>query len=287
MKIYTHNRYNYVRVAEIQRSELQKITFDLCRQPSETLASYYNRQVDKPDLVINAGFFAMNNGNTCFNYISNGTIVNEVPAYKWGLGVVGDADISYGEMYSKNWKGWISGYPNLIDNGVKLNIDFALELNYKARRTMIGYNDTTIYIVCVETPGMNFNQMQNLMLDLGCKYAINLDGGGSTKMLHKGVSITKDDTNRPVDNVIAIYLKEEPQKNKLYKVQVGAFSIRGNAENFLQKVKALGGEYSKAYITLVNGLYKIQVGAFGVKTNAEKMMNDLKSKGFSAFIVTV
>jgi hypothetical protein len=287
MKVYTHSRYNYVRIAEIQKSELQKITFDLCRQPRETLASYYNRQIDKPDLVINAGFFAMNNGNTCFNYISNGTTVNEVPSYKWGLGVVGDTDVSYGEMHSKNWTGWISGYPNLIDNGVKVNIDFALELNYKARRTMIGYNDTMIYIVCVENPGMNFNQMQDLMLSLGCKYAINLDGGGSTKMLHNGASVTKDVTNRPVDNVIAVYLKEVTQKRTLYKVQVGAFSLRGNAENFLQTVKNLGGDYAKAYITSINGLYKIQVGAFGVKENAEKMMNDLKSKGFSAFIVAV
>lgn len=287
MKIYTYSHYDYVRVAEIQKDEIEKITFDLCQQPKETLTSYYNRQYDKPDLIINAGFFALNNGTTCFNYISNGVVVNDVPGYKWGLGVIGDADVVYGEMYSRNWTGWISGYPNLLDNGIKVPINFALELNYKARRTMIGYNDTTIYMVCVEDPGMNFNQMQDLMLELGCKFAINLDGGGSTKMLHKGTSVTKDATNRAVDNVIAVYLKEETQKRTLYKVQLGAFSIRENAENYLQTVKNLGGEYSKAYITLINGLYKVQVGAFGIKANAEKMAADLRAKGFTPFIVSV
>lgn len=33
------------------------------------------------------------------------------------------------------------------------------------------------------------------------------------------------------------------------------------------------------------GLYRVQVGAFGSKTNAEKLLNELKSKGYSGIIV--
>jgi N-acetylmuramoyl-L-alanine amidase len=132
---------------------------------------------------------------------------------------------------------------------------------------------------------MNFSQMQDLMLGLGCKHAINLDGGGSTKMLHNGKSVTTNATNRPVDNVIAVYLKEENKKSTIHRVQVGAFSIKKNAENYLQTVKKLGNKYSGAYITYVGGFYKIQVGAFSVRKNAENIMNELKTKGFSAFIV--
>lgn len=287
MKVYTHSKYKYVRVAEISKGELEKIEFDLCQQPTETLKHYYDRQKDKPDLIVNAGFFAMNNGNTCFNYISNGKIVSNVPSYKWGMGVVGNKDLSYGEMNSRNWTGWISGYPNLLDNGEKVYINFAKELDYKARRTMLGYNDTTIYIVCVETPGMNFKQMQNLMLDLGCKYAINLDGGGSTKMLHNGTSVTKDVTNRAVDNVLAVYLKETPSNKILYKVQLGAYSVKKNAQKQLEVIKNLGSPYDSAYITYINKLYKIQVGAFSIKDNAERMVDDLKTKGVNSFIVKV
>lgn len=286
MKVYTHKNYSYVRVAEILRDEVEKISFDLCQQPKETLAAYYKRQNDKPDLLVNAGFFVMKTGDTCFNYISDGKIINNVPWYKWGIGVIGDNDILYGEMSSKQWKGWISGYPNLIDGGKKLNIDYALELNYKARRTMLGYNDTTIYIVCVENPGMDFNQIQDLMLGLGCKYAINLDGGGSTKMLHNGESVTKNWTNRAVDNVLSVYLKKEKPIRKLYKVQLGAFSVKKNAESYLQVIKKLDAVYAGAYITYIDGLYKIQVGAFSVKKNAENMVKDLKNRGISAFIVT-
>jgi exopolysaccharide biosynthesis protein len=41
-------------------------------------------------------------------------------------------------------------------------------------------------------------------------YAINLDGGGSTKILKDGKSLTSILYNRSVDNVIAFWLKNKP-----------------------------------------------------------------------------
>jgi N-acetylmuramoyl-L-alanine amidase len=35
---------------------------------------------------------------------------------------------------------------------------------------------------------------------------------------------------------------------------------------------------------LGNKLYKVQVGAFSKRENAEKLLSELKSKGYSAFI---
>lgn len=208
MKIYTHKKYSYVQVVEIPKTELRKIDFALCNQPRETLSAFYNRQSDKPDIVANLGFFNMSNGDTCFNLITDGKVVNSTEQCQWGIGVRGDTNIEYnGLSWRKDWRCFISGYPNLISNGKKITIDFAKELNYKARRTILGYNDTAVFLVLVETPGLAFTAMQNLMLDLGCTYAINLDGGGSTKALHKGQSITKEVTNRAVDSVLAIYLK--------------------------------------------------------------------------------
>jgi hypothetical protein len=158
----------------------------------------------------------MNTGGTCFNLISEYQVINKTDSYQWGMGVKNDADLEYnGLPLSSGWRCFISGYPNLIGEGKKINIDFAKELNYKARRTMLGYNDTTIFLVFVENPGLAYPAMQTLMLGLGCKYAINCDGGGSTKALHNGKSITKDSTNRAVDNVLAIYLKTEDTPNKV------------------------------------------------------------------------
>lgn len=68
----------------------------------------------------------------------------------------------------------------------------------------------------------------------------------------------------------------------LYKVQVGAFSVRTNAENLVNQLKALG---YNPFIVLEGGLYKVQVGAFSVRANAEALVAELQSKGFDAIIV--
>ena len=66
-----------------------------------------------------------------------------------------------------------------------------------------------------------------------------------------------------------------------YKVQVGAFSNRANAEKLLAQVKAKG---FAAFIAKENNLYKVQVGAFSNKKNAESMLAKVKAAGFNAFI---
>lgn len=74
-----------------------------------------------------------------------------------------------------------------------------------------------------------------------------------------------------------------PTPKTLYRVQVGAYSVKNNADTQLKKVKAAGFD---TYMVKVGGLYKIQVGAYSKKTNANAMLKKLKEKGFDAFITT-
>ena len=79
----------------------------------------------------------------------------------------------------------------------------------------------------------------------------------------------------------------EPEKpasdGTLYRVQVGAYSKKENADNQLKAVKEKGFD---AFITQVDGLYKVQVGAYSVKANAEAQLAKVKAAGFDAFITT-
>lgn len=75
----------------------------------------------------------------------------------------------------------------------------------------------------------------------------------------------------------------DTKKDTLYRVQVGAYSVKSNADSQLKKVKAAGFD---TYMVKVGGLYKIQVGAYSKKSNAETMQKRLKEKGFDAFITT-
>lgn len=74
-----------------------------------------------------------------------------------------------------------------------------------------------------------------------------------------------------------------PTEGTLYRVQVGAYKNKANADAQLVHVKAAGFD---TYMVQVGGLYKIQVGAYREKANADNMMAKLKDAGFDAFITT-
>ena len=74
-----------------------------------------------------------------------------------------------------------------------------------------------------------------------------------------------------------------PTADNLYRVQVGAYKNKANAEAQLNRVKAAGFDTS---MVQVDGMYKIQVGAYRQKANADSMMAKLKSASFDAFVTT-
>ena len=67
----------------------------------------------------------------------------------------------------------------------------------------------------------------------------------------------------------------------LYKVQVGAFSKKTNADKMLNNIKSKG---FNGFITKVNNLYKVQCGAFKSITSANNLAKKLKSNGFNCLI---
>ena len=278
---------SYVTVAEISKEEIDLLDLAMCKQPKQSLMQYYNSAERRPDVLINAGFFALSTGQTCFNLVDDRSVQSSDRSYRWGIGITDQNEPIFGCMDNMTYRDFISAYPPLVEEGRESIITFAQEVNYKARRSLFGYNKTHIYLIVIDSPGMNFKEMQDLCLSLGIEYAINLDGGGSSSMVHNGVTIT-DTTNRQVDNVIAVYLKKEEPKKIIYRVQVGAFSKEQNAKNYLKEIQGLnsliGIDYSKAYVRKINNLYKIQVGAFSVKENAVRLAEELKLKGYSAFI---
>ena len=64
----------------------------------------------------------------------------------------------------------------------------------------------------------------------------------------------------------------------LYRVQVGAYKNKKNAQNVLNSLKSNG--FKDAFIVVVNGLYKIQVGSYSNYNNAKSMINIIKNNGY-------
>lgn len=71
---------------------------------------------------------------------------------------------------------------------------------------------------------------------------------------------------------------------KLFKVQIGAYRIRTNAQKALEDAKQKG--FKDAFIKQYGTLYKVQIGAYKLKVNAVNMQRSAINKGYKdAFIV--
>lgn len=68
-----------------------------------------------------------------------------------------------------------------------------------------------------------------------------------------------------------------------YKVQVGAFSKKANADKLCEELQGKGFE---AFVRLIGNWYKVQVGAFKDRSNADKLCQELTGKGYPAFATT-
>ncbi len=74
-----------------------------------------------------------------------------------------------------------------------------------------------------------------------------------------------------------------PTGELMYKVQVGAYSNKKNAEIKLRQVSSAGFD---CFITdkEIDGYYRVQCGAYVVKDNATRKMYELQNAGFDCFI---
>ncbi len=68
----------------------------------------------------------------------------------------------------------------------------------------------------------------------------------------------------------------------IYRVQVGAYTNRENAEKKLRQISATGTD---CFVTdMQGGYYRVQCGAYTIRGNAERKAAELKNMGFDAII---
>lgn len=215
MKVYNHSNYSYVKIVEVPHKEIKKLDLIMGAQPKEKLGTLYGRLEEKPDVLINAGFFALSTGASCFNLVDDGTVYSSNTSYKYGFAIDKDhKSFKYGSLddFKKNasYSDFISGYPNLVDNGKSCSPwTFATEINYKAARSIAAYDDNNTYFITIGKPGLAFTAMANMLVEMGIKYAINLDGGGSSRLLIGGEVANTPTEDRAVDSMLALYLTED------------------------------------------------------------------------------
>ena len=139
-----------------------------------------------------------------------------------GIGVTIDNKLVWCTLASAKASGiirdYVSGAPVLVvDN--KINIDWgnkvSTQIQGKHIRTAIGFNDEDL-IMYVSEDSITLETLATRMIDYGCRYAINCDGGGSSHLYSEGKTYKSSVRANPT--WLLVYKKEEKQMAKKYKV---------------------------------------------------------------------
>ena len=166
-------------------------------------------------------------------------------------------------------------------------------------KTKIGGNLDTISIEVIGNLPETEETAKKLIAYLLNKYSLSLNDVYTHNFWMHGIDKIKSGApkNCPIYILpkwdkfvadIAKYMPNIPQpqitpqpKQKIYRVQIGAFGIKANADKYAAELKGKG--YS--VITALDGkIYRVQVGAFSVRANADKLAKELQSKGYKTII---
>lgn len=157
---------------------------------------------------------------------------------------------------------YVSGAPVLVTEG-KVNIDWgnkvSTQIQGKHIRSAVGISDNEL-ILYTSSSSITLEALACNMIDLGCKYAINCDGGSSSH-LQDGKTIYKNSV-RANPTWLLVYKKreEEQMSNKKYKICLdaghggsdpGATSGKLYEKDINLKVVKAMEEYLKPYVDIV------------------------------------
>jgi len=109
----------------------------------------------------------------------------------------------------------IGGGPTLVENGKAREWNGFFKLRHP--RTALGWNDESFFLVVVDgrqgdvSVGMTFSELAAYLVKLGCKEAMNLDGGGSATLWAYGMvkNSPSEGQERPAPNALVV-LKKDP-----------------------------------------------------------------------------
>lgn len=96
-------------------------------------------------------------------------------------------------------------------------------------------------------------------------------------------TVSDNDMKRSMEFGMAMDAGMYDENKKLYRVQVGAYQNKDNADRMLNSLLSDG---FPAFMIYDDGLYKVQVGAYQFLPNAIRMENNLRRYRYSTYITT-
>lgn len=259
------------------------------------------RKLTGCDLIINGGLYDMKTGKpSCHLRIDGRTLATE-PWSRWGFGW--NTNAATLKMCQANDMAQYSNFIDcveLVHDGETIHPSYPSAMGGTRGRTAWGClpNGNLVAYVVPDNDSKNkltVEKLQAQLMDMGAYHAMMNDCGGSSQWAAAGAGEASP-VGRRVRNYICFWgdvqifhsiadfraAASGGSTKTLYKVQLGAFGKKENANRF---AKELQGKGFLTCIVSQGGLYKVQTGAFAKKTNAEALAKTLRELGYTACIV--
>jgi GH25 family lysozyme M1 (1,4-beta-N-acetylmuramidase) len=132
-----------------------------------------------PDIICNAELFNMSTYKPASAVVSNGQV--HLLSESYGFGFKNNKTPVFSYKNNVNAIDYIGAYPVLVNNGQKAFTTTPAGLTGCRARTALAISDNKFVVIGVPAnPGCTLDELAEKLISRGYKYAINLDGGGST-----------------------------------------------------------------------------------------------------------
>lgn len=171
----------------------------------KTMGEWYAAQEDKPDMLMNASLW---DGKGAIGTIwQDGKLVrNEGTGFGFGMNPAGGW--GFGDPWAVSWRDYITGYPALVKAGKALSdsVD-GYVMNSITKRSAVAAAGNRLYFITADS--MTVAGLRKALVSFGVYSAINLDGGGSSRLFVNGKAVNHPTDDRRCPNAIAVWLKKD------------------------------------------------------------------------------
>lgn len=199
---------------------LKKREIGLVHNPEKNVRTSIQASEAGAIAAVNGGFFNVKNGGSVSYLKMSGRIVDTDTAKKWlrnsnlngAVMISSSGEVMIEKRLPNSWYDSHPEYedilvtgPLLVENGILSRLPETSLVTNKHPRTSAGIRNSkkVIFITldgrAEEAAGMTLNELAEFMLLLGCRDAVNFDGGGSTTMWISNKSFNGV-VNMPSDN---------------------------------------------------------------------------------------
>lgn len=231
-----------------------------------TMDEWYAQQAEKPDVMMNASLW---DGKGAIGTIwQAGQLVrNEGTGFGFGVNKAGGW--GFGDPWAVSWQDYITGYPALMRDGKALNhsVD-SYVMTAKTKRSVIAAAGDRLYLIAAD--GMTVAQLRAALVQFGVYSAINLDGGGSARLMVDGKAVNNPTDNRRCPNAIAIWTYDEQKEDDKMERKVFLGVGHGGKDP-----GASGGGLKEKDITLTMALAcKAELEKHGIKVGMSRVKDE-------------